>query len=466
MSFTSQRAITDAEPIAAPPSSSSQNTPPSQSIKNFNRKPSFWQKPGVWLLLAAIAIVIGGVIVIRRGQDATQSASDVQRVAKVERRDFVRTVRVQGTVEAVVAHPIEAPRLAIQTANQLTLTTLAPTGTHVKKGDLLAEFDRQAQTRDALDRKAEFDDFAQQINKLKATQASDKASDDTDIKAAEDALANATLEVKRSEIMSRIDAEKKKEDLDEATAKLKQLRETYLLRRQSATAAVRLLEIQRDAKKLAVDHANKNADLLAIHAPTDGLVVVNSTFKNSGFAEWQNGDNVGAGTAFMQVVNPGAMRVRGPVNQQDLPEIHPGQKVEVRLDAYPEQVFHGTVDLISSVGTADDFSPMVHSFTVLFLIDEVDAKLLPDLSAAVDVEIERVPNALIVPRDALIAENGKMFVRVASGNGSEEREVKVLHANDVEAQVEGKLQPGETVIRGVAPAAVQPAAASTSTANK
>ena len=141
-------------------------------------------------------------MVIRRGQGTTgQSASDVQRVAKVERRDFVRTVRVQGTVEAVVAHPIEAPRLAIQTANQLTLTTLVPTGTHVKKGDLLAEFDRQAQTRDALDRKAEYDDFDQQINKLKATQASDKASDDTDIKAAEDALATAELEVKRSEIL-------------------------------------------------------------------------------------------------------------------------------------------------------------------------------------------------------------------------------------------------------------------------
>src|ERR1039458_8348606 len=182
MSFTSQRSITDAEPLVSPPSDSSQSTPPWITVRSSDHKPSPWQKPGFWLLLAAIAIVVGGIIVIRRGQTTTQTAGDVQRVAKVERRDFVRTVRVQGTVEAVIAHPIEAPRLAIQTANQLTLTTLVTTGTHVKKGDLLAEFDRQAQTRDALDRKAEFDDFEQQINKLKATQASDKASDDTDIK--------------------------------------------------------------------------------------------------------------------------------------------------------------------------------------------------------------------------------------------------------------------------------------------
>jgi multidrug efflux pump subunit AcrA (membrane-fusion protein) len=168
----------------------------------------------------------------------------------------------------------------------------------------------------------------------------------------------------------------------------------------------------------------------------------------------------------MQVVNPGAMRVRAPVNQQDLPQVQSGQNVEVRLDAYPGQVFHGKVDLISSVGTADNFSPMLHTFTVLFLIDGTDAKLLPDLSAAVDVELERVPNSLIVPRDSLVSESGKMFVRVASGGGSEEREVKVLHMNDVEAAVEGKLQPGETVIRGVAPEAVQAAAAGVATSNK
>jgi HlyD family secretion protein len=466
MASTSHRAITETEPITAPRGDLSENLPASRTVRSSRHKPSPFRRPGFWLLLLTVAIIVGGVIVIRRGQTTTETPGSVERIAKVERRDFVYSVRVQGTVEAVVAHPIVAPRLAIQTANQLTLTTLLPTGTHVKKGDLLAEFDRQAQTRDALDRQAEYDDFAQQINKLRATQAADKASDDTDIKAAEDSLATAELEVKRSEIKSRIDAEKAKENLDEAVAKLKQLRETYALRRQSATAAVRLLEIQRESKKLAVDHANKNADLLAIHAPNDGLVVVNSTFKSSGFSEWQNGDQVRAGAAFMQVVNPGAMRVRGQVNQQDIPQMQLGQKVEVRLDAYPEMVFHGHVDLISSVGVSDDFSPKLHTFMMLFVIDGQDPKLLPDLSAAVDVELERLSNALIVPRDALVSEDGKMFVRVASGNSSEKREVKVLRLNDVDAAVDAKLQPGESVIRGVAPDAIPVVAASVAAPKK
>jgi HlyD family secretion protein len=458
MAFTSNRAITEPEPVVAPSGNSAQRVPPQQELRTARRKPNFFQRPGFWILFALVVIVAVGVAVYRRGQTTDPTAANVERIAKVERRDFVRSLRVQGTVEAVVAHPIVAPRLAIQTANLLTLTTLLPTGTHVKQGDLLAEFDRQAQTRDALDRQAEYNDLEQQINKLKATQAADKASDDTDIKAAEDSLSTTELEVKRSEIKSRIDAEKAKEDFDEATAKLKQLRETYALRRQSAAAALKLLQIQLESKKLAVDHANKNADLLAIHAPNDGLVVVNSTFKSSGFSEWQNGDQVRAGTPFMQVVNPGAMRVRGQVNQQDIPEMQAGQKVDVRLDAYPEMVFHGHLDLISSVGVADDFSQKLHTFMMLFVIDGQDAKLLPDLSAAVDVELERLPNTLIVPRDSLIAQDGKYSVRVLSGHSSETRQVKVLQVNDVEAAVDAQLQPGETVIRGVAPEVIQVAA--------
>jgi HlyD family secretion protein len=143
-----------------------------------------------------------------------------------------------------------------------------------------------------------------------------------------------------------------------------------------------------------------------------------------------------------------------------------GQKVDVRLDAYPEMVFHGHLDLISSVGVSDDFSQKLHTFMMLFVIDGKDAKLLPDLSAAVDVELERLPNVLIVPRDSLVSEDGKFNVRVLSSNSSEKREVRVLQINDVDAAVEAKLQPGETVIRGVAPEVIQVASASAATPKK
>lgn len=456
-----QRTMIETEPAKAPvvtPSRAPQT--PQHGQAPHSPSPAPWRRPIVWIVLLVVGAIVAGFYLFHRTQISNQSAGETQRIAKVEQRDFVRALRVNGTVEAVETHPIVAPRLAIQNAGQLTLTKLLTTGTIVKKGDIVAEFDRQSQIRDALDREAEFHDFERQIDKLLATQAADKAADDTGIKQAEDAVSNAQLEVKRSEVLSRIDAEKKQEDLDEANAKLKQARETYQLKRQSAAAARRLLEIQRDAKKLAMDHSNGNAVLLSIPSPANGLVVINSTWKQGGLAEWLEGDTVGAGRAFMQVVNPGAMRVRANVNQQDMRELQSGQHVEVRLDAYPDQVFHGKVDLISAIGITDDFSSNIHSFTVLFTIDGADPKLLPDLSAAVDIEFERKQNSLVVPRDALISEGGKTYVQVISGNGAGKREVKVSEITDVEALIASGIQPGETVLRGVAPSTTIAAGAS------
>ena len=73
-----------------------------------------------------------------------------------------------------------------------------------------------------------------------------RAKDDTEIKQAEDALAKAKLEMEKVELLSRIDAEKAQEDLDEAQATLAQLKQTYDLKRKAAQASIRILEIQRD----------------------------------------------------------------------------------------------------------------------------------------------------------------------------------------------------------------------------
>jgi hypothetical protein len=52
-----------------------------------------------------------------------------------------------------------------------------------------------------------------------------------------------------------------------------------------------------------------------------------------------------------------------------------------------------------------------------------------------------------------------MFVRVSSANGAQEREVKVGGMTDVDALLESGVQPGETVVRGVAPDSIKSASA-------
>ena len=375
-------------------------------------------------------------------------------MARVERRDFVRSVRVAGTVEALEAHPVAAPRLAGQNSGTLVITHMVPGGTRVRKGDVVAEFDRQTQIRNALDREADYNDLIQQIKKMQSDQATARASDDNEMKVAEDSLGSAQLELKRSEVQSKIQAEKAKENVEEAQAKLKQLQQTYQLKRNAEAAAIKVLEIQRDRARDAMRYAQNNSEKMVIHAPTDGLVVLNSViWMGNSPREAQEGDEVRPGIAFMQVVNPASMRVRARVNQQDVPPLQQGEPVRVTLDAYPDLVLAGKLSQLPAIGVVSNMSPQsrVHTFTILFSIEGSDPKLMPDLSAAVDVELERVPNSLVSPRDALIRENGKYFVQVQAGSSTDKHEVTLGGMNEVEVVALSGVTAGDVVLRGTAP---------------
>jgi hypothetical protein len=63
-----------------------------------------------------------------------------------------------------------------------------------------------------------------------------------------------------------------------------------------------------------------------------------------------------------------------------------GQKAEVHLDAYSDLVFEGQLVSIDPMGIPGDFSTKLRNFSATFSIKGHDPRLMPDLSAAVDVD--------------------------------------------------------------------------------
>src|SRR4029079_19667968 len=206
-------------------------------------------------------------------------------------------------------------------------------GTHVRKGDLLVDFDRQAQMRTFIDKRDEYQKLASQAIEEQAKDDAARAKDETEIQKAESDLSKAQLEMQKSELLSRIDAEKAQQTLDEAKATLQQLSATFDLKRQSAHSAVRLVEIQRDGAQQVMLHARANTQLMEIKSPIDGVVVLNTIWKQSKMGQVQEGEQVRAGITFMQVVDPSSMQVRALVNQEDFPALRFGDTAQIHLDA-------------------------------------------------------------------------------------------------------------------------------------
>ena len=295
-------------------------------------------------------------------------------------------LRLKGMTAAVQSRSIQAPQIAGQQVSMLTITKMVPVGTRVKKGDLLVEFDRQAQMRDFVDKQAQSDDENQKVIEEQAKEDAARAKDETEISAAESSLAKAKLEMQKVELFSRIDAEKAQQDLDEAQATLAQLKQTFDLKRKAAQASIRILEIQRDRTRETMLHAQANSALMQIRAPIDGIVVLNTIWKEGSMGEAQEGDQVRPGVPFMEVVDPAIMEVRVPANQEDLLALKIGEKAQVHLDAYNDLVLPGMLESIDPMGTPGDFSPKLRRFSVTFSIEGHDPRLMPDLSAAVDID--------------------------------------------------------------------------------
>jgi len=299
-------------------------------------------------------------------------------------------VRLHGVVEPVHSYTVSTPRMTGGGPGpgqlQLIIVHLADAGSLVRKGDLLVEFDRTTQLRTVRDREAEHLDIQQQINRRRGEHVTAQALRDTQLKQAGNDLAIARLGVVGNDTIGSIAAEKNRQTLEEAEARLKQLTRTFDLRQRAEAADMRILQIQQERALNARKHAERNVEKMRITSPLDGLVVLRSVFRQGSMAEVREGEEVRSGMPILDVVDPSAMRVRVNVNQADVDRLGAGQPAEITLDSYPSRQFKARLEYVSPIAATSVLSNRVRTFVAVFAMEEADPHLLPDLAAAVEIQ--------------------------------------------------------------------------------
>jgi biotin carboxyl carrier protein len=251
--------------------------------------------------------------------------------------------------------------------------------------------------------------------------------------------------MRKNDFIPRFQAEINKQNLAEAEAKLKQVGSTQALKRESEAAELRILEIQRDRAQRAVAYAQGNIEKMSIRSPLKGMVVLSPISKASRLVDPQEGDEVRAGAGVLFVVNPAAMQVSARLNQVDISMVHIGQDAEVRLDAYPDLVFPGRVERISAISSLGNYSRRIRQFAAVISIRGSNPKLLPDLTASVDIQAKVLDNVLLLPREAIVMRENQPMVEVMADGRAELRAVRLGPRNECEVVIESGVQEGTTV---------------------
>lgn len=116
----------------------------------------------------------------------------------------------------------------------------------------------------------------------------------------------------------------------------------------------------------------------------------------------QEGETVAAGLSAPELIQVAAldrMEVLAYVDETDIGKVKLGQEAEITVDAYPKQKFKGTLYKISSAPTLQQ---NVVTYACSVRLENFDAgKLKPQMTADVQIFLERAEDLLLVPNEAL-----------------------------------------------------------------
>lgn len=136
--------------------------------------------------------------------------------------------------------------------------------------------------------------------------------------------------------------------------------------------------------------------------------------------------------------------VSAPIDEVDAPRIRVNMKVNISLDAFPGEVFSGTVKRIAPYVLEVEKQARTVDVEVDFICQQDCMNMLPGYSADIEVILDEKGNVSRIPTEAIL-EGNKVLVLTA-GNLLEQREIKTGLSNWVWTQITEGLSAGDEVV--------------------
>jgi HlyD family secretion protein len=320
-----------------------------------------------WSVVAFLALTVMLLTAFKMRQSGTPSYF----TQPVAFGDVHQDVQSTGTIDAVTT---------VQVGTQVSGTVAklgADFNSHVTRGEVIAEIDPTLFQ----------EQVAQALADLQNAQATVVATD-AQLAKAKDTAAEAQQQWQRSQQLFQAGVESRQQlDADQTSAQTAQA--------DVAATEGQLSEIraQVQLKQAALKTAQTNLDHTIIRAPINGTVTARNVDVGQTVAA-----SLQAPTLFNIAQDLTHMRVYANVDESDVGQIHAGQPAMFRVDAFPDQVFHGT---ISQVRMNPTTVQNVVTYTAVVDFDNPQLKLYPGMTAYVTVPVATATGTLKVPDAAL-----------------------------------------------------------------
>jgi HlyD family secretion protein len=409
----------------------------------MGRLQNLWRRKWVTILVvsgvAAVVLLFGAFRFAKAVPDIPS--------AVVKRGEFVDYEQMRGEVKAVNAVTIAAPF----EAGDLQILKIAANGQQVKKGDEVVEFDTTTLKQTLAQDQSTMKSSDAEIQQSRAQARMKEEQDLTDVMKARFDVEAAKLDASKQEILSKIDGEEAQLKLADAEQMLKQVEAKLAADKASDAADIQSKGEKRDKALYQVEQSDRSLHVLTLKAPSDGVITLDTNWRASSMfgngAPFKAGDRAWPGAALAELPDLSSLNVNVRIDEAERGRIQLNQAASLKIDAIPEREFAGKVSEISTIASID-FSagwPFPKNFSMTVSLDNQDARLRPGMSTNVRIATDRIPNAIIIPADALFHKEGQSVAYVLHGSKYDERTIEVERRSGDELLISKGLQPGERI---------------------
>lgn len=391
------------------------------------------RRPGIWAIALLSTIVVGASITSTIALRRRQNNYNIDELTVlVDSQPIVVQIPASGTIQ-----PIDTVNLSPRNSDIL-ISLNVEQGDRVTKGQVIARMKSDSIEAELMQAQARVAQLEARLAELRAgNRPQDIAQGEAQVVQAEGRVADA--EARRLLALDKVErnralydegaisrdalddvvneSDRAQANLDQALASLQESRDRLnLLNAGSRDETIANMAAQLEEAQGFKRQVEVRLNDTIIRAPFDGIITQKYATEGAFVTPTTSASDVSSATSSAIVALARGLEVLAEVPEVDIGRIQPDQAVEVIVDAYPDQVFDGTVKRIAPEAVTDRSRGDFIYFEVTIALESGQNLLKSGMKSDVTFVGQELSEALVVPSVAVVRDQGQSGVLVPEGD--------------------------------------------------
>ena len=396
------------------------------------------------LVVGAAGFYFGDIPDLQLASYLFPAEEDPLPVLTLRRRDYGILVNGDGELTGLQMTPVSAPRVR---TGSLKIAWLVDEGKIVEPGELLVGFDHTDALMALEQSENAFSTQERLIGKATAEADGEKQTQEQDLEAAQLELGYTANQIRKDEdIFSRWDIQESIISAALARYKKTTLEQKGHIQADLSQADLRILKVDQTKAQTEMKLAEETLSSLELKAPIGGVVL----YQRLWFFALELGSEVWPGFPILEIADVNRFRGKIDVVENYIRGVKKGKKVQVRLKAFPQELFEGTIEKVDKIAKQRDQKDPRKYFACevsLEVSPETLGRLKPGMKLTAQIEVEMKSGALVVPKSAVIKRDDGFVVFLRQDQEYVEQEVSIVDSDHGFYVVEGISEGVEVCLR-------------------